>query len=74
MSSDVTAVLAGAACNNQLALDNNGLPLATIPGQVPSLAEMPSGCRFAGRCPHAWARCRDEAPGWSDLGGGHRAR
>lgn len=29
MSSDVTAVLAGAACNNQLALDNNGLPLAT---------------------------------------------
>lgn len=28
MPSDVTATLGGSTCNNQLALDNNGLPLA----------------------------------------------
>src|SRR5574343_889285 len=29
-----------------------GQRLSTIPGQVPSLAAMPSGCRFAERCAH----------------------
>ena len=36
-----------------------GGQLDTITGQVPSLSAMPTGCRFAERCPHAWARCRD---------------
>ena len=36
--------------------------LATIPGQVPTLAAMPTGCRFAARCPHAELRCRAEMP------------
>ncbi len=31
--------------------------LATIPGQVPGLADMPAGCRFQNRCPHATAAC-----------------
>ncbi|MBK7422320.1 MAG: ABC transporter ATP-binding protein [Propionivibrio sp.] len=55
-------------------LSRRGGRLETIAGQVPALSVMPSGCRFAERCPHAWARCRDESPGWHDAGGGHRVR
>ncbi|WP_246765882.1 ABC transporter ATP-binding protein, partial [Pseudomonas syringae] len=36
--------------------------LATINGRVPTPAEMPSGCRFAGRCPFVIQQCRDERP------------
>ena len=55
-------------------LSRRGGRLETIAGQVPALSAMPSGCRFAERCPHAWVRCRDESPGWHDAGGGHRVR
>ena len=48
--------------------------LETIPGQVPSLAEMPGGCRFAARCPHAWDRCRQQSPQWRQVAVGHRVR
>ena len=34
--------------------------LPTIPGRVPTLFEVPYGCRFAGRCPLAEKRCKDE--------------
>jgi peptide/nickel transport system ATP-binding protein len=46
--------------------------LETIPGQVPPLSEMPGGCRFAARCPHAWDRCRQQAPAWRQVAVGHR--
>lgn len=36
--------------------------LTTIPGQVPSLADMPSGCRFADRCSFSENMCRAEHP------------
>ncbi len=55
-------------------LARRGGRLETIPGQVPPLAAMPSGCRFAARCPHAWQRCRDEAPAWHAPAPGHRVR
>ncbi|HEX5804332.1 MAG TPA: dipeptide ABC transporter ATP-binding protein [Azospira sp.] len=55
-------------------LSRRGQRLTTIAGQVPSLAAMPAGCRFAPRCPHAWERCRSESPGWSDAGDGQRVR
>jgi peptide/nickel transport system ATP-binding protein len=48
--------------------------LETIPGQVPSLSEMPGGCRFAARCPHAWDRCRQQSPQWRQVALGHRVR
>lgn len=36
--------------------------LREIPGRVPRPSEMPSGCRFADRCPFVAERCRAEAP------------
>jgi oligopeptide/dipeptide ABC transporter ATP-binding protein len=37
-------------------------PLVTIKGLVPSLGEMPAGCRFHPRCAHAFDRCHVERP------------
>ena len=45
--------------------------LAVIEGQVPAAGAFPGGCRFAGRCPMADARCRTDAPTLRDMGGGH---
>ena len=36
--------------------------LATIEGMVPDMMALPTGCRFAARCPFADARCRTERP------------
>ncbi len=55
-------------------LSRRGGRLETIAGQVPALSAMPIGCRFAERCPHAWERCRAEAPPWHDVGANHRVR
>ena len=37
-------------------------PLATIPGVVPALIDMPDGCRFRNRCPNAEKDCELESP------------
>ncbi|QQQ52883.1 ABC transporter ATP-binding protein [Pseudomonas syringae] len=47
--------------------------LATINGRVPTPVEMPSGCRFAGRCPFVIQQCRDERPPLLELSPGHFA-
>ncbi|HET9990900.1 MAG TPA: ABC transporter ATP-binding protein [Kofleriaceae bacterium] len=36
--------------------------LQEIPGMVPSLHELPVGCKFAGRCPAVQDRCREVEP------------
>lgn len=36
--------------------------LPTIPGSVPSLLDLPKGCRFQGRCPHVKEVCRNQDP------------
>lgn len=36
--------------------------LPSIPGSVPDLASMPSGCRFAPRCKYATDQCRTQEP------------
>jgi peptide/nickel transport system ATP-binding protein len=55
-------------------LSRRGRRLETIAGQVPSLAAMPAGCRFAERCLHAWERCRAESPAWTAVDAGHKVR
>ncbi|MFA0889576.1 MAG: ABC transporter ATP-binding protein [Synergistales bacterium] len=46
--------------------------LKTIPGNVPSLGSMPSGCRFHPRCPHARALCAERVPGLREIDGGRK--
>jgi peptide/nickel transport system ATP-binding protein/oligopeptide transport system ATP-binding protein len=47
--------------------------LPTIEGQVPSLANLPRGCRFQARCPHAFDKCRVTEPTLKDVGPDHKA-
>jgi len=49
-------------------------PLDAIPGQPPDLANLPTGCSFHPRCPHAWDRCRVEEPADLVVAADHRAR
>ena len=44
------------------ASDENGGYLKTIPGTVPSLYNLPPGCRFADRCARAQDVCRRQEP------------
>ncbi len=48
--------------------------LYTIPGNVPSIMEMPAGCKFCTRCSEVIDRCRTEKPRLYDLGDGHFVR
>jgi oligopeptide/dipeptide ABC transporter ATP-binding protein len=48
--------------------------LATIPGIVPSLLDLPDGCSFQARCPQMMERCRAEAPPLIVLDDDHTAR
>lgn len=51
-----------------------GARLATIPGSVPELADLPAGCTFAGRCAHTLPACHTQVPQWVSLDAGHRVR
>jgi peptide/nickel transport system ATP-binding protein len=51
-----------------------GTRLSTIPGKVPELADMPSGCPFAERCSQAEERCRAADPPNVEVAPGHLAR
>jgi oligopeptide/dipeptide ABC transporter ATP-binding protein len=48
--------------------------LKEISGIVPSLYDLPPGCRFGPRCPQAMGVCRESVPRLIDLGNGHRVR
>jgi peptide/nickel transport system ATP-binding protein len=48
--------------------------LAAIPGTVPPLRAMPSGCRFHTRCTQAWDECGRMEPQLHALPGGRSAR
>ncbi len=48
--------------------------LASIPGTVPPLQNMPSGCRFHTRCPLAGEKCSALAPPLLEMAEGHRVR
>jgi oligopeptide/dipeptide ABC transporter ATP-binding protein len=42
-----------------------------IKGEIPSPLSPPSGCHFHPRCPHAFDRCRREAPKLCEIAPGH---
>ena len=48
--------------------------LATIPGVVPSLFNLPSGCLFSDRCPDVFEDCRNIEPQMYTVGDNHIAR
>ena len=43
-----------------------------LQGDPPSPIDIPRGCRFAGRCPFAEDRCRNEPPVLREVLPGHR--
>ena len=43
-------------------IESTAETLDSIPGVMPSIHEMPEGCRFAPRCPHARDLCRQPPP------------
>ncbi|TCT24051.1 ABC transporter ATP-binding protein [Thiobaca trueperi] len=48
--------------------------LAVIPGRVPPLDRVFQGCRFADRCQSVMPVCREETPGWFEIGAGQGVR
>ena len=45
--------------------------LAEIPGVVPSLYDLPPGCKFSTRCPSVMDLCREKEPELKEIGEGH---
>lgn len=52
-------------------LDAPGGRLAIVPGKVPTIADMPEGCRFRTRCAFAAAAC-SARPALGDVAAGHQ--
>jgi peptide/nickel transport system ATP-binding protein len=48
------------------------LRLEAIPGVVPSLIDVPIGCRFAPRCPHVKPVCTEKDPVIKEVSPGHK--
>lgn len=60
-------------CDPARILDSTRI-LPTIPGEVPDLIRLPTGCVFAPRCPKAFDACRRKAPVAEAVADGHTAR
>jgi peptide/nickel transport system ATP-binding protein len=43
-----------------------------LPGDIPSPADVPRGCAFHTRCPHAMSVCRETTPPFREVEAGHR--
>ncbi len=54
-------------------LQNRGVRLAAIPGSVPTLDNIPNGCRFHPRCPYQFSPCDKVEPEIQTLNG-HKVR
>lgn len=53
---------------------NRHQPLHVIEGTVPSLSDIPAGCRFATRCPYADETCFNEEPAMEQVAADHRVK
>ncbi|WP_019934061.1 oligopeptide ABC transporter ATP-binding protein OppD [Oceanimonas smirnovii] len=53
-------------------LDSNSETLHTIAGNPPNLLRLPPGCPFQQRCPHVFARCREQTPPLVNTAAGRR--
>jgi len=58
-------------CVPRLGQGKREVELPTIPGNIPSLRDMPTGCVFAPRCPLAIDICRAERPKLEEARPGH---
>ena len=65
------AIIGGEA--DAVADSGDGGRLQEIPGLVPALTNLPPGCSFAPRCPHADERCRSFYPPYEQKRAGHWA-
>ena len=45
--------------------------LPTIPGEIPDLVTIPSGCIFKNRCEYVMTQCDTEVPEWSEISTSH---
>jgi peptide/nickel transport system ATP-binding protein/oligopeptide transport system ATP-binding protein len=48
--------------------------LSEIKGMIPSLFDLPPGCKFVNRCPRAMDVCEKEEPGLQSAESGHKVR
>lgn len=55
-------------------IDGERRRLQPIPGHVPSLRDMPAGCKFKPRCPDPECLCRDREPDLFEVEPGHQCR
>jgi len=55
-------------------VERKGRRLDVIPGVVPSLMNLPQGCKFSDRCSMAWDPCHGEEPPFVEIVPGHRCR
>jgi oligopeptide/dipeptide ABC transporter ATP-binding protein len=53
-------------------IDKNQARLPTIPGVVPSILNLPKGCRFQNRCQRAVAQCRQVEPVLTEVAKDHK--
>ena len=54
--------------------ETRGKRLETIAGSVPPLDQLPSGCKFAPRCPYATEKCEREEPSLVEWESAHAVR
>jgi peptide/nickel transport system ATP-binding protein len=52
-------------------LDTRKTQFKPIVGEIPSPLSPPTGCHFHPRCPHAMARCKEQAPRLREVASGH---
>ena len=66
-----TRLLLSAAPDPERLKTGSGMKEVGARGEIPSLINPPTGCRFHPRCPHAMDVCRQRFPKRTELGGGH---